>query len=175
METKRMTLKSQTVQCPHCGEYYSVTYSHCPFCSAGRREAEAEKAAKGGLFSRLGGGEKKKRPEPREEHRTEHRSERPARPAREEPPEERRRRPAPAAEPTPRKSSHHTGQRKKTSEMTPEERAANRAEREARAAERKRERDRLAREAALRATMEQPKPAAPTPVYEEVTVPETFG
>ena len=181
METKRMTLKSQTVQCPHCGEYYSVTYSHCPFCSAGRREAEAEKAAKGGLFSRLGGGEKKKRPEPREEHRTEHRaehrSERPARlerPVREEQPEERRKRPAPAAEPA-RKSGHHAGQRKKTSEMTPEERAANRAEREARAAERKRERDRLAREAALRATMEPPKPAAPTPVYEEVTVPETFG
>lgn len=177
METKRMTLKSQTVQCPHCGEYYSVTYSHCPFCSAGRREAEAEKAAKGGLFSRLGGGEKKKRPEPHEGRRPEHRSERPARPerpAREEPPEERRKRPAPAAEPA-RRSGHHAGQRKKTSEMTPEERAANRAEREARAAERKRERDRLAREAALRATMEPAKSAAPTPVYEEVTVPETFG
>lgn len=43
------------------------------------------------------------------------------------------------------------GARKKTSEMTEEEKAAHLAEREARAAARKRERDRLAREAALAA------------------------
>lgn len=38
METKKITLRSQTVQCPHCGEYYSVTYKYCPFCDAGRQE-----------------------------------------------------------------------------------------------------------------------------------------
>ena len=89
------------------------------------------------------------------------------------------------------------GHRKKTSEMTPEERAASLAEREARAAARKRERDRLAREAALNALETTPAQeqadAAPVelpvvdgvpsqetpvetgPVFEEVTVPETFG
>ena len=81
------------------------------------------------------------------------------------------------------------GARKKTSEMTEEEKAAHLAEREARAAARKRERDRLAREAALAAaeTVEAQKAPAeapaqvevPTveagPVFEEVTVPETFG
>ena len=40
METKKVTLRSQTVQCPHCGEYYSVTYKYCPFCDAGRQEEE---------------------------------------------------------------------------------------------------------------------------------------
>ena len=73
--------------------------------------------------------------------------------------------------------------------MTEEEKAAHLAEREARAAARKRERDRLAREAALAAaeTVEAQKAPAeapaqvevPTveagPVFEEVTVPETFG
>ena len=74
-------------------------------------------------------------------------------------------------------------------EETEEEKAAHLAEREARAAARKRERDRLAREAALAAaeTVEAQKAPAeapaqvevPTveagPVFEEVTVPETFG
>ena len=58
METKQMTLRSQTVRCPHCGEYYSVTYKYCPFCDAGRQEEERRHAEKkkqrqsmlGGIF-----------------------------------------------------------------------------------------------------------------------------
>ena len=46
METKKITLRSQTVQCPHCGEYYSVTYKYCPFCDAGRQEEERKLAEK---------------------------------------------------------------------------------------------------------------------------------
>ena len=46
METKKVTLRSQTVQCPHCGEYYSVTYKYCPFCDAGRQEEERRLAEK---------------------------------------------------------------------------------------------------------------------------------
>ena len=34
MESKKITLRSQTVKCPYCGEYYSVTYKYCPFCDA---------------------------------------------------------------------------------------------------------------------------------------------
>ena len=44
METKQITLRSQTVQCPHCGEYYSVTYKYCPFCDVGRQEEERRMA-----------------------------------------------------------------------------------------------------------------------------------
>ncbi|MFR6379485.1 MAG: hypothetical protein ACLUNZ_06405 [Evtepia sp.] len=54
METKKITLRSQTVKCPHCGEYYSVTYKYCPFCDAGRQEEErrlAEKRRKSRPFS----------------------------------------------------------------------------------------------------------------------------
>ena len=58
METKQITLRSQTVQCPHCGEYYSVTYKYCPFCDVGRQEEERRMAERkkqrqqklGGLF-----------------------------------------------------------------------------------------------------------------------------
>ena len=46
METKKITLRSQTVKCPHCGEYYSVTYKYCPFCDAGRQEEERRLAEK---------------------------------------------------------------------------------------------------------------------------------
>ena len=83
------------------------------------------------------------------------------------------------------------GARKKTSEMTEEEKAAARADREARAAARKRERDRKAREAALAAAetaAAQPAqeaqpdqvemiatPGETGPVFDQPTVPETFG
>ena len=83
------------------------------------------------------------------------------------------------------------GPRKKTSEMTEEEKAAARADREARAAARKRERDRKAREAALAAAetaAAQPAqeaqpdqvemiatPGETGPVFDQPTVPETFG
>lgn len=71
METKKVTLRSQTVQCPHCGEYYSVTYKYCPFCDAGRQEEErrlAEKKKKkqdffGNLFGSHAGNKKGSKPE----------------------------------------------------------------------------------------------------------------
>ena len=52
METKKVTLRSQTVQCPHCGEYYSVTYKYCPFCDDRQEEERrlAEKKKEAGLF-----------------------------------------------------------------------------------------------------------------------------
>ena len=25
--------KNELVKCPYCGEMYSVTYKHCPFCN----------------------------------------------------------------------------------------------------------------------------------------------
>ena len=60
METKKITLRSQTVKCPHCGEYYSVTYKYCPFCDAGRQEEERrlaeKKKKKQAFFSNLFGG-----------------------------------------------------------------------------------------------------------------------
>ena len=69
METKKITLRSQTVQCPHCGEYYSVTYKYCPFCDAGRQEEERKlaekKKKKQAFFGNLFGShepEKKKTP-----------------------------------------------------------------------------------------------------------------
>lgn len=219
METKKITLRSQTVQCPHCGEYYSVTYKYCPFCDVGRQEEEkrlAEKKKKkqaffGNLFGSAEPEKKKARPKsasqpapgPEAEAEAPARRERPAkeRPVREHTPKE----PAgkePAAkeragkEAAPKKpATRRHGPRKKTSEMTEEEKAIALAEREARAAARKRERDRLAREAALAAAEEaalqptQPAEAPaqvevsaegapvvePGPVFEEVTVPETFG
>ncbi|MGM9579402.1 MAG: Ig-like domain-containing protein [Evtepia sp.] len=188
METKQMTLRSQTVRCPHCGEYYSVTYKYCPFCDAGRQEEERRQAEKkkqrqsmlGGIF---GGGkepEKKKR-----SGDSAHRESRPAReerpvredrPARDHAAQERPRKehaapPAKKAPPKKKESLFHRETRRKTSELTEEEKAIRLAEREARAAQRKRERDRAAREAALAAA---PKVEA-GPVFEEVTVPETFG
>ena len=149
MESKQMTLRSQTVQCPHCGEYYSVTYKYCPFCDAGRKAEEKKKAARKqqaaslftGLFSgkeeddmdvpiREAGQEQPRQSRSRDHkpaHRSEHRAE-------------------PVSTPIPRSENFR---KKKTSEMTEEEKRAYRAEREARAAARKRERDRAARAAAL--------------------------
>lgn len=68
METKKITLRSQTVKCPHCGEYYSVTYKYCPFCDAGPPRGRApvgrEKEEKAGLFSptSFGGGHEEEKP-----------------------------------------------------------------------------------------------------------------
>ena len=67
METKKITLRSQTVKCPHCGEYYSVTYKYCPFCDAGRQEEERrlaeKKKKKQAFFSNLfGGGHEEEKP-----------------------------------------------------------------------------------------------------------------
>ena len=65
MGTSNNTLRSQTVRCPHCGEYYSVTYKYCPFCDAGRQEEERRQAAKKkkkqALFSSLFGGDSEKK------------------------------------------------------------------------------------------------------------------
>lgn len=220
METKKITLRSQTVQCPHCGEYYSVTYKYCPFCDVGRQEEEkrlAEKKKKkqaffGNLFGGTGEEKKKSRPksagQPKAEPGTE--AEPAERPRRERAPRETPKERAPREpegkerspkehgdkEPLLKKApARRHGPRKKTSEMTEEEKAIALAEREARAAARKRERDRLAREAALAAAEEvtvQSPPAEeppaqvevapdgapvvePGPVFEEATVPETFG
>lgn len=226
----RNTLRSQTVRCTHCGEYYSVTYDYCPFCDAGRKEADKKKT--GSIFNTLFGmpEEEKnlersrressgKRPPRRDEGRPaserrasgrvermssaqEDREERPAR--RREPREERsresreersrsredrekrrerrapQRREVPADDDLPR-------MRKKTSEMTESERAANRAEREARAAQRKRERERAAAEAEARARAKQAEQAILAqqqqaaggetvgPVFETMMPPESFG
>ena len=57
----RNTLRSQTVRCTHCGEYYSVTYDYCPFCDAGGKESDKKNSS---LFNTLFGAteeEKKKR------------------------------------------------------------------------------------------------------------------
>ncbi len=249
MDNRKNTLRSQTVRCPHCGEYYSVTYKYCPFCDAGRQEEErrqAEKKQKKQAFlsNLFGGGEgEKKRSEApasgesgrssrersakepaarsrtertHSEHtrseRTAHTAERPhttkehgtresarstkEHTAKEHTAKEHTTKEHAAKEHAPKEAApkkdlfRRHGPRKKTSEMTPEERAASLAEREARAAARKRERDRLAREAALaalEATPEQEKadeapveteqlpPVEAGPVFDADTVPETFG
>ena len=203
METKKVTLRSQTVQCPHCGEYYSVTYKYCPFCDAGRQEEErrlAEKKKKkqdffGNLFGSHAGNKKESKPEkspkaPSEEGVQDYdlleavqpkpKQVRPSRDHAEK---------KPTVKETAKKKAptRRRGARKKTSEMTEEEKAAARADREARAAARKRERDRKAREAALAAAAQPAHEAQPDqvemtatpgetgPVFDQPTVPETFG
>ena len=208
METKKVTLRSQTVQCPHCGEYYSVTYKYCPFCDAGRQEEErrlAEKKKKkqdffGNLFGSHAGNKKESKPEkspkaPSEEEGVQdydlleavQPKPKQVRPSRDHAEKK------PTVKETAKKKAptRRRGARKKTSEMTEEEKAAARADREARAAARKRERDRKAREAALAAAetaAAQPAQEAQpdqvemiaTPgetglVFDQPTVPETFG
>ena len=208
METKKVTLRSQTVQCPHCGEYYSVTYKYCPFCDAGRQEEErrlAEKKKKkqdffGNLFGSHAGNKKGSKPEkspkaPSEEEGVQdfelleavQPKPKQVRPSRDHAEKK------PTVKETAKKKAptRRRGPRKKTSEMTEEEKAAARADREARAAARKRERDRKAREAALAAAetaAAQPAqeaqpdqvemiatPGETGPVFDQPTVPETFG
>lgn len=202
METKKVTLRSQTVQCPHCGEYYSVTYKYCPFCDAGRQEEErrlAEKKKKkqdffGNLFGSHAGNKKESKPEkspkaPSEEEGVQdfelleavQPKPKQVRPSRDHAEKK------PTVKETAKKKAptRRRGPRKKTSEMTEEEKAAARADREARAAARKRERDRKAREAALAAAetaAAQPDqvemtatPGEAGPVFDQPTVPETFG
>ena len=208
METKKVTLRSQTVQCPHCGEYYSVTYKYCPFCDAGRQEEErrlAEKKKKkqdffGNLFGSHAGNKKESKPEkspkaPSEEEGVQdydlleavQPKPKQVRPSRDHAEKK------PTVKETAKKKAptRRRGARKKTSEMTEEEKAAARADREARAAARKRERDRKAREAALAAAetaAAQPAqeaqpdqvemiatPGETGPVFDQPTVPETFG
>lgn len=208
METKKVTLRSQTVQCPHCGEYYSVTYKYCPFCDAGRQEEErrlAEKKKKkqdffGNLFGSHAGNKKESKPEkspkaPSEEEGVQdfelleavQPKPKQVRPSRDHAEKK------PTVKETAKKKAptRRRGPRKKTSEMTEEEKAAARADREARAAARKRERDRKAREAALAAAetaAAQPAqeaqpdqvemiatPGETGPVFDQPTVPETFG
>lgn len=184
METKQITLRSQTVQCPHCGEYYSVTYKYCPFCDVGRQEEERKMAERkkqrqqklGGLFGSEPEKKKKRPSEPapqRESARREPAPRKEAHPRREAPVQEHKE--AAPVKPAPKKKESlffSKPTRKKTSEMTEEEKKAYRAEREARAAERKRERDRLAREAALAAGAPDPIPDL-ADTYEAPT-PETF-
>lgn len=168
MESKHMTLRSQTVQCPHCGEYYSVTYKYCPFCDAGRKAEARKKAARKqqaaslftGLFSgkdddgmdvpvRESGQHRERQGEPRQrqseprQRQSGHRSEFDG-----EGEPRHRQRPVQYDYDTPIPRSEGF-RKKKTSEMTEEEKKAYRAEREARAAARKRERDRAARAASL--------------------------
>ncbi|MDY3014689.1 MAG: Ig-like domain-containing protein [Evtepia sp.] len=199
METKQITLRSQTVRCLHCGEYYSVTYKYCPFCDAGRQEEERRQAEKkqkkknlvNSLFGAPAKGEKngkgEKRPRPdrsAQEKREESAGRRERSPEYKEHRERKepsvssaapaRKKESPRTEPAPVKetaSQRDWKHRRKTSELNEEEKAARLAERAARAAQRKRERDRAAREAALAAG---PKVEA-GPVFEEDTVPETFG
>ena len=270
----RNTLRSQTVQCTHCGEYYSVTYDYCPFCDAGRKEAEKKK---GSLLGGLLGSpepEKKKprsqgsdknagrgRPTPRRRDESQERAGREtgrippvgretgrippvsretgrippvSRETGRIPPVSREtgRIPPVSREtgripPVSRETgrippvSRETGRippvgretgrippvsrdtgripqerkeaavaeepprrRKKISEMTEEERAANRAQREARAAQRKRERERAAAEAAAKAAQKEAavkaaqaaeRGEAPGPVFETMTPPPSFG
>ena len=164
----RNTLRSQTVRCAHCGEYYSVTYDYCPFCDAGRKEAEKKK---GSLLGGLLGNpepEKKKKPRSQSSDKTGGRDTGRI-------PQERKE--TVVADEPPRR-------RKKISEMTEEERAANRAQREARAAQRKRERERAAAEAAAKAAQKEAaakaaraaeQGEAPGPVFETMTPPPSFG
>ena len=179
-----MTLRSQTVKCPHCGEYYSVTYKYCPFCDAGRKAEERKKAARkqqaASLFTGLFGGKDEEsegmdvpvQEAPR--HRREHRAE--ERPEAEHKTEHKskHRSAAPVSTPIPRSEGFR---KKKTSEMTEEEKKAYRAEREARAAARKRERDRAARAAALVELDASPAidqtQAEPAPAAEAVPAMET--
>lgn len=76
METKQITLRSKTVKCPYCGEYYSVTYKQCPFCDGKEREKreerrkarrEQERASKKetGLLAALFGSPAEKTPAPK--------------------------------------------------------------------------------------------------------------
>ena len=159
MESKHMTLRSQTVQCPHCGEYYSVTYKYCPFCDAGRKAEERKKAARKqqatSLFTGLFSGREDDGMDVPVREAGQHRSrssehrERPAGHSGEQVGETRsRQRPVQYEYDTPIPRSEGF-RKKKTSEMTEEEKKAYRAEREARAAARKRERDRAARAASL--------------------------
>lgn len=216
METKHMSLQSQTVRCQHCGEYYSVTYKYCPFCDAGRQEeerriAEKKKQRQSKLGGFLGGQESERK---KSGHSKERSGETPASSPRKSsskrstkappssaqehaaPPSRREARPsgaplqktsareAPVREAPVRETAQATpfyrkDGRKKTSEMTPEERAAHLAQREARAAERKRAREQAARQAALTESSAAAAPSstapAPTPVFEDDTLPETFG
>ena len=194
MESKQMTLRSQTVQCPHCGEYYSVTYKYCPFCDAGHKAEAKKKASRkqhaASLFTGLFSSSEEdagmdvpvqetgfeSAPRQRRERRTEkeftyegeNRSSRRDGASGES---RRRSRPSQVSTPIPRSAGFR---KKKTSEMTEEEKKAYRAEREARAAARKRERDRAARASALvdvsgpaegtLAGAESPAPAAPVHV-----------
>lgn len=212
METKKITLRSQTVKCPHCGEYYSVTYKYCPFCDAGRQEEERrlaeKKKKKQAFFTNLfGGGHEEEKPAKHTARKKESAGEAPAAAPQETVPQDlgegpdllaatppprtvepRKHKGKPArkafdaesveipleeSQPSGKTAASHGARpakskkaalvpepeltepprhrrRKKTSEMTEEEKAADRAEREARAAARKRERDK-AREAALAA------------------------
>ena len=185
METKKVTLRSQTVQCPHCGEYYSVTYKYCPFCDAGRQEEErrlAEKKKKkqdffGNLFGSHAGNKKESKPEKA-----------PKAPSEEEGVQDFELLEAVQPKPKQVRPSRDHAEKKPT---VKEEKAAARADREARAAARKRERDRKAREAALAAAetaAAQPAqeaqpdqvemtatPGEAGPVFDQPTVPETFG
>lgn len=204
METKQITLRSQTVRCSHCGEYYSVTYKYCPFCDAAREAEERKQAEKknrkkallGGLFGAPEPAPKKKKAssaahssQPHQKREPVRRESRPMDPVQAEPERSQsiteplprttvqkdpaKKTPVKKDAPKKKESLFHKdhGHRRKTSELSEEEKAARLAEREARAAERKRERDRAAREAAVAAA---PKIEA-GPVFEEVTVPETFG
>ena len=169
MESKQMTLRSQTVQCPHCGEYYSVTYKYCPFCDAGRKAEEKKKAARKqhaaslftGLFSSsedeagmdvpiqeegLEAAPRRRRERRAEQDFAYEDEGRGSRRDSSDGESRRRNRAAQVSTPIPRSAGFR---KKKTSEMTEEEKRAYRAEREARAAARKRERDRAARAAAL--------------------------
>ena len=178
METKQITLRSQTVQCPHCGEYYSVTYKYCPFCDVGRQEEERRMAERkkqrqqklGGIF---GAEPEKKKKRPSETPRREAPPRKEAAPRREAPVRDFEEE-APAKSAPKKKESLFFSKptRKKTSEMTEEEKKAFKAEREARAAERKRERDRLAREAAIAAG--QPDPIFDAADTYEAPTQETF-
>ncbi len=169
MESKQMTLRSQTVQCPHCGEYYSVTYKYCPFCDAGRKAEAKKKASRkqhaASLFTGLFSGNEEdtgmdvpvqetgfeSSPRQRRERRAEQEfayEDKGGSARRDTTSGEsrRRNRPPQVSTPMPRSAGFR---KKKTSEMTEEEKKAYRAEREARAAARKRERDRAARASAL--------------------------
>lgn len=207
METKHMSLQSQTVRCHHCGEYYSVTYKFCPFCDAARQEEERRVAEKkkqrqamlggflngqeaerkksdGGDHGRRSGGEAASRKAPAKKEAPRQSASRQSAPKTREPLPP----PPPRQEPrsleTPEKETgkvtpfYRKDGRKKTSEMTPEERAAHLAQREARAAERKRAREQAAREAARAAgtgSGGSNTAGDPTPVFEDDTLPETFG
>lgn len=128
----RNTLRSQTVRCAHCGEYYSVTYDYCPFCDAGRKEAEKKG---GSLFNTLFGApeeEKKKRPSSEHSRREggrrprpeEGRGERPPREAR--PPREER----PLRGERPAREERPHGERKRRRDEREEKRRERRPRRE---------------------------------------------
>ena len=175
MESKQMTLRSQTVQCPHCGEYYSVTYKYCPFCDVGQKAEERKKAARkqrtASLFAGILGGKEEAGadvpiPDTSGEPRRRYDSDGPDRT------QKHRAAPAAAVDMPPRSEGFR---RKKSSEMTPEEREAYRAERAARAEARKRARDAAARQSVLLETgelLETPVASGVSP--SEVPMPEDF-